>query len=491
MVMCPKCRFHLFLKRTIRRWCPLLFVFLGTLPALSAPPQRGSLLQPYWANRQPNIVFILADGLRYDDLGCYGGAIKTPHLDQLAAEGMRFTQGYAGSPDSAPSRATLLTGLDTGHARVRGPGEVTLLTNDVTVAEILRDAGYATGVIGEWGLGVASTPERHRLPKPDEMTVSLEEENQGIPTNQGFDEWLGFLNLQHAADSYPTQMWRNAEVLPLDKNFYNYRGLYAPDLLTRAATNFVRINKWQPSFLYLASTLPRAPHNDVGDVGPSRPALVARLDADVGKLMAAIVHLKLDTNTVVFLASDRSPRPERSESPDAQKQVEHSSEPASDLTEARLRVPMIVRWPGKIPAGKVTDQLCALWDFLPTALEIAGTNAPPGIDGISLLPTLRGQPQTTQHDFLYWECHRQTTQQAVRLKNWKAIRLAPNQPIALYDLKADPTETHNVAAQHPEVVNRMKQLLQQARTESKRWPLKNAREKTAAAAQPRVAASTR
>lgn len=456
------------------------FLYLFALAMLSnaaAPPPinpLGDKLKP----KNPNIIFILADDLGYGDLGCYGQVkIKTPNIDRLAAEGMRFTQCYAGSTVCAPSRSALMTGQHTGHTRVRGNEPVPLRPEDVTVAEVLQKAGYKTGAIGKWGLGLANTT--------------------GIPTRQGFEEWFGYLSQTHAHDYYPTQLFRNDEVMLFDENSAGGRGAYSHDLFTRAATNFVRVTKYFSFFLYLPYTVPHA-NNELGKNGgngmeiPSdapytkedwpqpeknKAAMITRLDRDIGRLLDQLKHLDIDDNTIIFFTSDNGPHKEGGVKPEFFKSSGGLRGIKRDMYEGGIRVPMIVRWPGKIPAGKVSDQIWAFWDFLPTAAEIAGvTNVTGQIDGISMLPTLLGRKQTNQHDFLYWEFHEKGTKQAVRMGDWKAVRLVPKEPLELYNLKIDLAETNNVAAEHADIVSKIENYLVTARTESERWPIRTAAE---------------
>ena len=419
---------------------------------------------------KPNIIFILADDLGYGDLGCYGQKkIKTPNVDRLAADGMRFTQCYAGSTVCAPSRAVLMTGLHTGHARVRGNAEMPLAPADVTVAEVLKQAGYATGAFGKWGLGLENTT--------------------GHPNRQGFDEWFGYLNQTHAHDYYPTQLYRNDRLFILDKNLDGQKGQYSHDLFSMVASNFIRINRNTPFFLYLAYTIPHA-HNELKDKGmvvPSdapyskedwpqmeknKAAMITRMDRDIGQILEYLKKLKIEDNTMVFFTSDNGPHQEGGIKPD----FFQSSGPwrgiKRDLYEGGIRIPMVVRWPEKIKPGTVSEQVWAFWDFLPTLAEIVNVEPPLGIDGISMLPTLLGQKQTNQHEFLYWEFHEKGSKQAVRMGDWKAVRLALGAPLELYDLKSDPGETANVAEKHPEVIARIEAYLKSARSESERWPLK-------------------
>ena len=449
-------------------------LLVSWLPCSGATPPLNPLQSKLQAKHKPNIIFILADDLGYGDLGCYGQTkIKTPNIDRLAAEGLRFTQCYAGSTVSAPSRAALMTGLHTGHVRVRGNAAVPLQPEDVTVAEVLKRAGYSTGVVGKWGLGLANT--------------------SGTPNRKGFDEWFGYLGQTHAHDYYPTQLYRNDFLFTLQANLDGQKGQYSHDLFTSVATNFVRVNKYNPFFLYLAYTIPHA-QNELKSQGMPIPsdapyskeewpqmeknkaAMITRLDDDVGKLMRELKQLKLDDNTIVFFASDNGPHSEGG----VKAEFFQSSGPLRgikrDIYEGGIRVPMIVRWPGKIKPAAASEQAWAFWDFLPTAAEIAGAKQPEGMDGISMLPTLLGQRQTNQHEFLYWEFHEKGSKQAVRMGDWKAVRLEPGKPLELYNLTTDLGETNNVAEQNREIVSRIEAYLKTARTESERWPLKTAAE---------------
>ncbi len=445
-----------------------------------ALPGRGHAAD---AARPPNIVFILADDLGYGDLGCYGQKrIQTPNLDRMAAEGMRFTQFYAGDTVCAPSRCCLMTGLHTGHATVRGNALVPLRRDDVTVAQLLKDGGYATGLVGKWGLG-----------EPD---------TTGVPNRKGFDYFYGYLNQVHAHNYYPDYLWKNQEKTTIEGNevkngVATKRAQYRTDLLTKEALAFVERNRDKPFFLYLAYTTPHAndergakegngmevpddaPYSDKPwpQVEKNYAAMVTRLDADVGKLMKRLKDLDLDDNTIVFFSSDNGPHKEGGQDP----KFFDSGGPLRgikrDLTEGGIREPTIVRWPGKVKAGAETDQVGAFWDFLPTAADLAGVKAPAGLDGVSLAPTLLGTGQQAQHEFLYWEFHERGFQQAVRMGDWKAIRLKVGGPLELYDLKTDVGEAHNVAADHAEVTARIEAYLKGARTESAEFPINNKTDK--------------
>jgi arylsulfatase A-like enzyme len=444
---------------------------VGAAPLAELPPHP------------PNIIFILADDLGYGELGCYGQKrIKTPNIDKLAADGIRFTQCYAGTTVCAPSRSCLMTGQHSGHTRIRGNDAYPLRPEDVTVAEVLKSAGYSTGIIGKWALGLADTT--------------------GTPGKKGFDEFFGFISQTHAHDYFPTNIWRNEDIILLDANTNNQKRVYIHDQFTMAATNFVRISKDLPFFLYLAYTIPHA-HNEWTKVTgngmevPSdepyskenwpqpeknKAAMITRMDRDIGRLLDTLKRHKLETNTVIFFASDNGPHDEGG----AKAAFFNGSGPLRgikrDLYEGGIRVPMIVRWTGTIKAGQVSDFPWAFWDFLPTAAEIAGARAkiPTNIDGQSVLPTLLGQSQKP-HEFFYWEFHEKGSKQAVRTGDWKAVRLALDKPLELYDLKNDLGETNNVAAAHPEVIAKIEAYLKTARTESPRWPLRLPTDKPEAA----------
>ncbi len=472
--------------------------FLLALAALTATGAATSPVQRPPAPRLPNILLIVADDLGYGDLGCYGQTrIKTPNLDKLAGEGVRFTDFYAGDTVCAPSRCALMTGLHTGHAFVRGNAKLALREEDVTIAELLKQAGYHTGLIGKWGLGNENTT--------------------GVPSKKGFDEFVGYLDQTHAHDYYTDHLWRyDAQTAlsskdprvveiaslrapqPVVENEHGRKGAYTHDLFTTAALNFIRINKpdrvnhYRPFFLYLAYTIPHA-NNELGkssgngmevpsdapyssepwpQVEKNKAAMITRLDADVGKILDVLKQKKIDDNTVIFFTSDNGPHKEGGVDPNFFRSSGPLRGIKRDLYEGGIRVPMIVRWPFMIRTSRVSNQVWSFWDFLPTAAEIAGVKPPQNIDGISMLPALLGQPQTNQHAFLYWEFHERGFHQAVRMGDWKAIRLEPNQPLELYNLKANLGETNNVAAQNPEVVGKIEEYLKTARTDSKEFPIK-------------------
>ncbi len=430
----------------------------------------------------PNIVFVLADDLGYGDLGCYGQKkIKTPNLDRLAADGVRFTQVYSGSTVCAPSRCSLMTGLHTGHCRVRGNGGFFLSPEDVTVAAVLKKAGYATACVGKWGLGDAGST--------------------GVPSKHGFGHFFGFLNHTHAHNYYPDHLWRHEEKVPLknvqEKGVATKSIEYAPDLCTADAITFIEANKAKPFFLYFSSTLPHANNertradgngNEVPTDEPytkeewpqpekNKAAMITRLDADVGKLLAKLKELGLDKNTVVIFSSDNGPHKEGGNTIEFFNSAGPYRGFKRSLTDGGIRVPAIVRWPGVVKPGTESAHVWAFWDVFPTLCEIASANVPKGLDGLSFAPTLTGKGAQKSHDFLYWEFHENGTKQAVLHGNWKAIRLAPNTPLELYDLAKDVGEKLNVAKDNPTVVENIETYLKTARTESKDWPIREPKKK--------------
>ena len=463
---------------TRRRFVELI----GAAAVAAAMPRVSFGAAP---SRRPNIIFILADDLGYGDLGCYGQKqIQTPNLDRMAAEGVRFTNAYSGSTVCAPSRCCLMTGYHTGHAIIRGNANVNLRPQDRTVAEVLKEAGYTTALIGKWGLG--------------------EEGTSGIPRKKGFDYFYGYLNQTHAHNSYPTFLYRNEQRVKL-KNVVPNEGKvgqgiaserieYSNDLFTQEALAFLDRSKDSPFFLYLTYTIPHA-NSENGKTGMEVPdlgiykdkdwpgmqrqhaAMVTRLDGYVGQVLAKLKELGLDEDTIVFFTSDNGPHKEGGFNP----ALSHSSGPLRgikrDMYEGGIRVPMIARWPGKIAAGRVSDQPWAFWDFMPTAAEIGDAPSPFGIDGISMLPALLGKKQQS-HQFMYWEFHERGFDQAVRMGDWKAVRHGTTAPIELYDLRTDIGEKKNVAAEHPDVVRRIEEYLKTARTESKEFPIRERRPAT-------------
>ena len=421
----------------------------------------------YWpglafaADPKPNVIFILADDLGYGELGCFGQKrIQTPHLDQLAREGMRFTQAYAGATVCAPSRCCLMTGKHGGHAFIRGnreikpEGQEPMPADTFTVAHLMKQAGYATGLIGKWGLG-----------KPD---------SDSTPDKMGFDYFYGYNCQTKAHEYYPEYLWRNNQKVMLNGQ------AYAHDLMAGEALEFVKRNCDKPFFLYLAFTIPHAkfqvPSEEpyAGEDWPAPQkrvaAMITRMDKDIGRLMALLRELKLEERTLVFFASDngsgRAPGFFGSSGP--LRGIKR------DMYEGGLRSPSLARWPGKIKAGAVSEQPWAFWDFLPTAAELAGAMPLANIDGISVAPALTGRKQP-QHEFLYWENHGRRFEQAVRMGNWKAIRQGLDGKIALYGLASDVGETTDLALENPGVVKRIEEILRTVRTEAPEYPTDSSR----------------
>ena len=413
---------------------------------------------------RPNIIFIMADDMGYGDLGCYGQKeIRTPNVDRLAGEGTRFTDCYAGSTVCAPSRSVLMTGLHTGHTRVRGnkadvggvgpQKRVPLEAEDVTVAEVLKKVGYVTGITGKWGLG-----------EPD---------TTGVPNRQGFDEWFGYLNQQAAHSYYPPYLWRNEEKQMLEGNANGKREQYTHDMFTDFALDFIGRHKSDPFFLYLPYTVPHAKY-EIPSTEPYtnrswsadekvHAAMITRLDGDVDKIMALLKELEIDERTLVFFCSDNGAAKRWEGVFDSSGPLRGSKR---DMYEGGIRTPMIARWPGKVPAGRTSDAPWYFADVLPTLAELTGATPPPDIDGISILPALLGRKQKTDDRFLYWEFFERKFQQAVRWRNYKAVRLALDKPLELYDLAEDLAEANDIAAKHPEIVAKIEDYLKTARTES-------------------------
>jgi arylsulfatase A-like enzyme len=458
------------------------------LAAIAGVFVLGSLARPAHgqSRARPNIILIQADDLGYGDLSAYGQAqFATPGLDRLAREGIRFTDYYAGTTVCGPSRGALMTGLHTGHAWIRGNGDIPLRAEDVTIAMLLRDAGYRTAVIGKWGLGTPGTT--------------------GQPDRKGFDYSFGFLDHRHAHRQYTDHLYRNAERVDTDLT-----GDYVNDLFTREAAAFITAPDPKPFFLYLNYTVPhaelRAPDDSmrpftgrfpetpfVDEKADARPtgatiegatlryrsqpapraafaAMITRMDRDIARLTDLIGTRGLDQRTLILFVSDNGPHREGGADPAFFKSAGGLRGAKRDLYEGGIRVPMIARWVGAIPAGRVSGHVWAHWDMLPTLAELAGATAPAGIDGLSMVRALRGSAEPT-HDFLYWEFHERGFQQAVRMADWKAIRLKVGAPLELYDLADDRSESHDVAAERPDVVAAIERYLRTARTESARWPV--------------------
>ncbi|MBJ6367013.1 arylsulfatase [Snuella sedimenti] len=443
-------------------------------------------------NIKPNIIYILADDLGYGDLGVYGQTkFKTPNIDKLASEGMLFTQHYSGSTVCAPSRSALLTGMHTGHTVVRGnkevqpEGQFPIPDNTYTLAEAMKKAGYVTGAFGKWGLGFPGS--------------------EGDPVNQGFDIFYGYNCQRLGHHYYPDHLWSNRDSIVIPENIGLDKGVYAPNLIHQKTIEFIEKNKSKPFFAYVASIIPHAelvapdslmqkyrnkylPEKEFDGVEfgeaygdghylsqkESHAAFVAMidlLDQQVGEIMDKVEELGISDNTIVIFTSDNGPHREGGADPDYFNSYGPLKGTKRDLYEGGIRVPMMVKWPNKIEAGSKSDHISAFWDVFPTFSDIAGVNTPDNLDGISFLPTLKGDTKNQkQHEYLYWEFHEKGGRQAVRKGNWKAVKYNvlknPDATVELYDLSNDIGETNNVADAHPEIVEHMEAILQEARTPS-------------------------
>ena len=436
------------------------------------------------AAEKPNLIFILSDDLAMGDLDCYGQKlIRTPHLDRMAREGTRYTQAYCGTTVCAPSRASLMTGLHSGHGPIRanweiapGEGQQPLPAGTVTVAQILQSAGYATACMGKWGMGMFDTT--------------------GSPLKKGFDHFFGYNCQRHAHSYFPTHLYSDTARVELPGN--DGKGIgktYAQELIQQDVERWLRAQKEKPFFLFYAITLPHGRHeiDSTGDYAqtdwtPQQKAYAAqitRLDADVGRLLALLKELKLDEKTLVMLAGDNG------SSFDANSEMGRRFDQSQggalrgskrSLYEGALRQAALARWPGVVPAGRVSDEAWAFWDFLPTAAELAGAKIPDGFkpDGHSLVSFLKGGA-APQRDCFYWELHEGPSSQAVRFGGWKAVKNAPDKAIELYDLKPDTAEQKNVASQHPDITAKAAALLRAAHVEIPEWPMvQNQKQRTEA-----------
>lgn len=457
--------------------------------------QGCSRSQPPLPTR-PNIILILADDLGIGDLGVYGQQhIATPHIDRLAAGGMRFTDFYAGTTVCAPSRSALLTGQHTGHTYIRGnkeiepEGQEPLADSIETLAMALQQAGYATGAFGKWGLGMVGS--------------------SGDPNRKGFDTFFGYNCQRQSHRYYPTHLWDNGEKFILQGNNLTQKVHYAPELIQERTLAFIESHQNEPFFLFVPTILPHAelvvpddefyqryasafeetPHQG-NDYGPdatvpgyasvekpraTHAAMVSRLDHYVGEIVAKIESLGLADNTIILFTSDNGPHREGGADPDFFKSAGQFRGYKRDLYEGGIRVPLIVNWPGTVAAGTTSSHIAAFWDLFPTFTELAGVPTPTHTDGISFVPTLRGTGEQAAHPYLYWEFHEAGGRQAVREGDWKLVKQgvkhAEAPRIELFDLKQDPAEQHDLAAEHPEVVRRLLQYIEAAHVPSPLFPL--------------------
>jgi len=476
------------MEASVERWLVVFrMLAAGLLAAVATPVTVVADTTPGGQTaRRPNIILIVADDLGYGHVGCFGQTkIATPNIDRLAAEGMRLTNFYSGANVCAPARSVLMTGLHTGHTAVRNNGlDRHLYPEDVTIAEVLKQAGYATGGFGKWGLGRTGTP--------------------GVAVKQGFDTWFGQYSQTHAHFYYPAFLMRDLEQVPLPDNLGKRRGTYAQDAIHEQAKAFIDRNKDRPFFAYLAYILPhveliappaarkpyegRWPKLERADPRPGYigsddayadfAGMVSHLDHQVGEVMALLKRLKIDDNTLVIFTSDNGPQ--GGAWSDVFVDFFDGNGPfrgaKSQFYEGGIRVPAIARWPGRIKPGTTDTMVAYFPDILPTLAEVAGAarHAPSGLDGISLVPTLLGRPQgeQKQHEYLYWEAagpEQTIAAQAVRWARWKAVRPRARSAWELYDLDKDVGEQTDVAAEQPAVMERINEFCRQAHTSERRY----------------------
>ena len=449
------------------------------------------------AAEPPNIIFIMADDLGYGDLGCYGQEIiQTPHLDRMATEGTKFRNMYAGCTVCAPSRSVLMTGQHMGHTHVRGNAGRTdrsiqsLRPEDVTVGEVLKQAGYTTGLFGKWGLG-------------DETEGS----EDGVPTRQGFDEFFGYLDQGHAHNYYPEFLWRNREKVPLrnvvvdgDRRFKagyaSKRVDYSHDLIMAEALGFIdRVHANEqnksPFFLYLPLTIPHANNEgtrgtgngqEVPDYGiyaekdwpeqdKGQAAMITRMDTGIGTLLDKLANLGIDEQTLVIFTSDNGHHDEGGHDTDRFDPNGPLRGKKRDLYEGGIRVPFIARWLGTTPAGEVSNHIGYFGDLMATAAELANVDPPDNIDSVSLVPTLTGNNERQQEqEYLYWEFYERGGKQAVRQGEWKAVRMPMHTgKTELYNLNDDLGEATDLASAHPDFVKQLEALMDAAHEDNPNW----------------------
>jgi arylsulfatase A len=468
----------------------ILLIFLGQSQTILAQPKAKIA-------KLPNIVYIYADDMGYGELGCYGQQkIKTPYLDLMAAEGMRFTQHYTSMPVCAPARAMLMTGKHSGHSYIRGNhelggfpdsaerGQMPLAAAEFTVAELLKQEGYATAMIGKWGLGMNAT--------------------EGSPNQQGFNYYYGYLDQKQAHNFYPTHLWENEKWDTLGQAFINvhkrldstkatdpdfeyYKGQdYAPAMMTQKALQFIDNNKSNPFFLYLPYTIPHASlqapddwvkqyigqfdekpyYGQQGYASTKYPlstyaAMITYLDAQVGIIMEKIKQMGLDEKTIIMFSSDNGATFNGGVNAKFFNSVAGLRGLKMDLYEGGIRVPFIARWPGKIKAGTISNLISAQYDFFATVAHLTKQEAK-NTDGISFLPELLGEKQKT-HPHLYFEYPEKGGQIAIRMGNWKAVRSNlkknPTAPWELYNLETDRSETTDLALQYPELLKQFDEIV--------------------------------
>lgn len=474
----------------MKRGYLVIILFVVCLTACKTKQQiviKGKIV----VNEKPNIIYILADDLGYGDLSLTGqNKFDTPNIDKLAAEGMVFTQHYSGATVCAPSRSALLTGMHTGHTVVRGnievqpEGQYPIPADTYTMAEMLKEEGYKTSVYGKWGLGFPGS--------------------EGDANLQGFDEFYGYNCQRIAHNYYPYHLWHNQKKIILKGNEGKGQAIYAPDHIHEKALKFIEENKETPFFMFYATPLPHAelllpekytdkykgkllpekkykgiddgPTYKKGGYGSQEnphaafAAMIHLLDKQVGDIVTKLEELDIAENTIVIFTSDNGPHKEGGADPEYFNSNGIYKGFKRDLYEGGVHVPMIAKWPNKIKSGSSTDHISAFWDVMPTLAGVTGKELDENLDGISFLPTLLGEKTQKEHEYLYWEFHENGGRTAIRKGKWKGVKYNvlknPNQRIELYNLENDPSEENNIASQHPEIVEDLTKLMQEARKPS-------------------------
>ncbi len=469
----------------------IIFTILSSCNSTKSEKQKSS--------KKPNIIYILADDLGYGDLSSYGQQkFQTPNIDALASNGMKFTQHYSGSTVCAPSRSSLMTGQHTGHTPIRGnkelkgqDGQTPMPANSITVAELLKQAGYTTGAFGKWGLGYIGS--------------------EGDALNQGFDKFYGYNCQRRAHRYYPDFIWDNNEKVILEGNDWTNTITYAPDKIQEAALDFIEDNKDKPFFAYVPMVLPHAelisPKDSIlqkyigkfeevpftnpyaSDYGPdiiknkystqatpyaAFASMVDRMDVYVGQIIAKVEDLGIADNTIIMFTSDNGPHSAGGANPKYFNSAAGLKGIKRDLYEGGIRAPFIVSWPNKIKKGSVSNHISAFWDVMPTVADIAGVNTPSQSDGVSFLPTLLNQNTQKQHDYLYWEFNHKGGRQAVRMGKWKGVLYEAiknrNAKLELYNLDIDQTESNNVADNYPEIISKIENIIKKSHGHSDLFP---------------------
>lgn len=480
---------HILLPKPISRVVGLAMFSLSLSCLFAAPPAKIS---------KPNIILILADDLGYGDLSLSGQKkFQTPHIDSLAKNGIQFTQMYSGASVCAPARSSLMTGQTTGHTPIRGnfelfpEGQRPLPAATETLPELLKKQGYATGAFGKWGLGYPGS--------------------EGDPLKQGFDKFFGWNCQRIGHHYYPHHLWDNETKVILEENAGKKAGLYAPKRVHEKTLEFIAAHRDQPFFCYVPSIIPHAdlaapeeyvakfrgkfgketpyvgyddgpdfrkgPYESAAEPKATFAAMVTYLDDQVGEIIAKVNELGIADRTLIIFTSDNGPHREGGHDPDYFDSTGPLRGSKRQLYEGGIRIPFLAQWPGAIQAGSKSDLPAAFWDLSPTFAQLAGGEAPSNVDGVSIVPTLLGQPGQKIADYLYWEFHEEGGRQAVRKGDWKAIRegVAADRdaPIMLFNLTTDLGETTDVAAENPEIVAEMAAIMKQARTESEIFKFKH------------------